>query len=80
METSNSLGRTQTGIMSGDLHSVILHVSDGPRPSGLKVIKLQLRMVEPIFKERIALEIETVIQMEKESRWLLFSYDLGHSV
>ena len=29
-------------------------------------------MVEPIFKERNALEIETVTKMEKRSRRLLF--------
>ena len=29
-------------------------------------------MVEPIFKERNALEIETATQMEKWLRWLLF--------
>lgn len=37
-------------------------------------------MVEPIIKERKALEIETVTQMEKECRRLLFRYDFDPSV
>jgi hypothetical protein len=37
-------------------------------------------MVEPIIKERNALEIETVTQMEKWFRRLLFPCDFNRSV
>ena len=50
------------------------------RGQGLRVKDVELRMVEPIIKERNALEIETVTLMEKRFRRLLFRCNFDRSV
>jgi hypothetical protein len=60
----SELRRTQMR-KTGKLHSLILHVSDGPKPSQINS-KLQLRMAEPIYKElEKHLQSKTVSVMEK---------------
>jgi len=71
MKSPKTLNRTQTGKLSAELHSVILHVSDGPR--AIKIdIPTSAAHGGTDYKE---LEIETVTKMEKLSRRLLFNVD-----